>query len=48
MNNLELKNRDLDVLWHPCTQMKDHETLPLTPIKKLTESTLKILKEISL
>ncbi|MCW8894311.1 MAG: adenosylmethionine--8-amino-7-oxononanoate transaminase [Sulfurimonas sp.] len=34
MNNLELKNRDLDVLWHPCTQMKDHETLPLTPIKK--------------
>ncbi len=34
MNNLELKQRDLDVLWHPCTQMKDHETLPLIPIKK--------------
>lgn len=34
MNNIELKNRDLDVLWHPCTQMKDHETLPLIPIKK--------------
>jgi len=34
MNNLELKKRDLDVLWHPCTQMKDHETLPLIPIKK--------------
>lgn len=34
MNNIELKNRDLDVLWHPCTQMKDHETLPLVPIKK--------------
>ena len=34
MNNLELKNRDLDVLWHPCTQMKDHETLPLIPVKK--------------
>lgn len=34
MKNLELKNRDLDVLWHPCTQMKDHETLPLIPIKK--------------
>ncbi|MBU1658941.1 adenosylmethionine--8-amino-7-oxononanoate transaminase [bacterium] len=34
MNNLELKNRDLDVLWHPCTQMKDHETLPLIPIKQ--------------
>ncbi len=34
MTNLELKDRDLDVLWHPCTQMKDHETLPLIPIKK--------------
>ncbi|MDQ1244841.1 MAG: adenosylmethionine---8-amino-7-oxononanoate aminotransferase [Campylobacterota bacterium] len=34
MNNSELKNRDLDVLWHPCTQMKDHEILPLIPIKK--------------
>ncbi|MCX6076121.1 MAG: adenosylmethionine--8-amino-7-oxononanoate transaminase [Campylobacterales bacterium] len=34
MDNLELKNRDLDVLWHPCTQMKEHETLPLIPIKK--------------
>lgn len=34
MNNSELKNRDLDVLWHPCTQMKDHEVLPLIPIKK--------------
>ncbi len=34
MNNLDLKTRDLDVLWHPCTQMKDHETLPLIPIKK--------------
>ncbi len=34
MNNLELKKRDLNVLWHPCTQMKDHETLPLIPVKK--------------
>ena len=34
MKNIELKKRDLDVLWHPCTQMKDHETLPLIPIKK--------------
>ena len=34
MKNEELKKRDLDVLWHPCTQMKDHEKLPLTPIKK--------------
>ena len=34
MNNKELKNRDLNVLWHPCTQMKDHEVLPLIPIQK--------------
>jgi len=34
ITNNELKNRDLDVLWHPCTQMKDHEVLPLIPIKK--------------
>jgi len=34
MKNEELKNRDLDVVWHPCTQMKDHETLPLIPIEK--------------
>ena len=26
--------RDLNVLWHPCTQMKDHEQLPLIPIKR--------------
>lgn len=25
--------RDMEVLWHPCTQMKDHEVLPLIPIK---------------
>ena len=34
ITNTELKNRDLDVLWHPCTQMKDHEVLPLIPIQK--------------
>ncbi|MDD5158529.1 MAG: adenosylmethionine--8-amino-7-oxononanoate transaminase [Sulfuricurvum sp.] len=34
MNNLEMSKRDLDVLWHPCTQMKDHETIPLVPIAK--------------
>lgn len=33
MKNTDLLKRDLSVLWHPCTQMKDHETLPLTPIK---------------
>jgi len=26
--------RDLKVLWHPCTQMKDHESLPLVPIRR--------------
>lgn len=26
--------RDLSVLWHPCTQMKDHELLPLIPIRR--------------
>ncbi len=26
--------RDLSVLWHPCTQMKDHESLPPIPIKR--------------
>jgi adenosylmethionine-8-amino-7-oxononanoate aminotransferase len=29
-----LAARDLAVLWHPCTQMKDHETLPLLAIKR--------------
>jgi adenosylmethionine---8-amino-7-oxononanoate aminotransferase len=32
--NAEWSARDLAVLWHPCTQMKDHETLPLTPIRR--------------
>ena len=30
----ELIKRDLDVIWHPCTQMKDHENIPLIPIRK--------------
>jgi adenosylmethionine-8-amino-7-oxononanoate aminotransferase len=35
MNTDDLIKRDLDVLWHPCTQMKDHEnTVPLIPIKR--------------
>jgi adenosylmethionine-8-amino-7-oxononanoate aminotransferase len=30
-----LIDRDLAVLWHPCTQMKDHEReLPLVPIRR--------------
>lgn len=34
MQNSEIIQRDLSVLWHPCTQMKDHETLPLIPIRR--------------
>jgi len=26
--------RDLEVVWHPCTQMKDHESLPMIPIRR--------------
>src|SRR5690554_6399370 len=27
------RSRDLDVLWHPCTQMREHpDTLPLLPV----------------
>lgn len=29
-----LMQRDLQSIWHPCTQMKDHEFLPILPIKK--------------
>ena len=32
--NQQWMDRDLKVLWHPCTQMKDHEQLPLIPIKR--------------
>jgi len=34
MTNAEMMARDLSVLWHPCTQMKDHESLPLVPIRR--------------
>jgi len=33
MTNKSIAERDLNVLWHPCTQMKDHEFLPMIPIK---------------
>ena len=29
-----LAQRDLDCIWHPCTQMKDHETLPLIEVAR--------------
>src|SRR5215213_9066412 len=29
------RQRDLEVLWHPCTQMREHpDTLPLLPIAR--------------
>ncbi len=33
-SNQHWMQRDLKVLWHPCTQMKDHEQLPIIPIEK--------------
>jgi adenosylmethionine---8-amino-7-oxononanoate aminotransferase len=32
--NADLVARDLDCVWHPCTQMKDHEWLPMVPIRR--------------
>ena len=34
MNNRQLLERSLKAVWHPCTQMKAHETLPLVPISR--------------
>lgn len=34
MNNKELLQRSLQAVWHPCTQMKAHESLPLIPIRR--------------
>jgi adenosylmethionine---8-amino-7-oxononanoate aminotransferase len=33
MTNQTLLTRSLQSVWHPCTQMKQHETYPLIPIK---------------
>ena len=33
-SNAAIAARDLAVLWHPCTQMKDHEWLPMVPIRR--------------
>jgi len=32
--NSQIVTEDLKHIWHPCTQMKDHETLPLIPIRR--------------
>jgi adenosylmethionine-8-amino-7-oxononanoate aminotransferase len=31
-SNTALATRDLKHLWHPCTQMHDHESIPMVPI----------------
>ncbi len=32
--NLSLAKRDLACVWHPCTQMKDHESVPLVEVAR--------------
>ena len=34
MDNRPLVERDLRVVWHPCTQMQDHEAFPPIPIRR--------------
>ena len=34
MQNQYHSQRDEAVLWHPCTQMKDHENFPVIPIRR--------------
>jgi len=34
MSNQDLLSRSLRSVWHPCTQMKQHETYPLIPIQR--------------
>lgn len=34
ISNTSLLQRSLASVWHPCTQMKQHEMLPLVPIKR--------------
>ncbi len=34
MSNRHWSNRDLAVLWHPCTQMRDHEAVPPIPVRR--------------
>ena len=31
MKSSQLVKKDLTVVWHPCTQMKDHEKGPMIP-----------------
>jgi len=34
MENKDLLERSLRAVWHPCTQMKSHEIMPLVPIQR--------------
>ena len=34
MNNEDLLSRSRAAVWHPCTQMKSLETMPLVPIAR--------------
>ena len=34
MNKQDLLNRSMSAVWHPCTQMKQHEQYPLIPISR--------------
>ena len=34
MINNQLMNEDLKYIFHPCSQMKDYEKLPLIPIRR--------------
>ncbi|HZF27093.1 MAG TPA: adenosylmethionine--8-amino-7-oxononanoate transaminase [Steroidobacteraceae bacterium] len=36
VDNSGLARRDLAVVWHPCSQMRDHESLPMIPIRRGT------------
>lgn len=33
LTNAQMRERDLRHIWHPCSQMKDYESLPFIPIK---------------
>ena len=34
MSNRAIVERSLGAVWHPCTQMKLHETYPLVPVAR--------------
>lgn len=41
MTNKDLAKLDLEHIWHPCSQMKDYEDLPIIPIKSAKGVVLK-------